>query len=115
MVDAEDAYGSGIELTGGWDLFIDQTGDIGGTFGEEELLKDLAFNTARRIDDEIGEPKTKETYSSISAIVREEVLQDPRIDSILNIDVRDGTVDEVEVDLTVLVNDDERQSLVFEV
>lgn len=114
MATDEERFGSGIALDRQWDLVLDGTGDLAATFGVNELEKDIAFNVATRVTEEIGSKKDESAYSSIKAVVVDVLSADSRVRRVQSVSVNDGGVDTASVEATVLTESDEAE-LVFEV
>lgn len=110
----DELFGSGIQLDQNNDIVISSTGDVSASSGVEELSKDIAFQLQLRVRDEIGARNTKEARTRIRSIVREILLEEPRVDSVVNIETGVSGTDEVEVVMTVIA-EDEQQQLITEV
>lgn len=115
-----DIYGGGIYLNNNddvgptWDIAVNSAGDIKTVTGEQELQKDVAYNTARRILQEFGQPLRPIVLNRIRARVRDALENDPRIDTVIDIDVT--TVDSNSVEIVASVDAvGERVELVYEV
>lgn len=113
-------FGSGIHLdsTPGessydWDFVVDETGDLKTSSGLDELLKDVAFITARRIQTQIGEPTSPTTLNRIDAIVKETLREEPRVDRIMRVEVtQSNNKNQVNISANVVASG-EQQELVF--
>lgn len=109
-------YGSGIYLTRTFDFDVDGTGDIRLSRGLDELQKDVAFFQTLALRPELGEPRYNEVLNRIDIRAREMLLADPRIDSVLDLTVREPNDRHDTVEVVALVRaGDEEQELVFEV
>jgi hypothetical protein len=113
-------FGSGIYLTRQndlgpvWDLQVDSSGDIRMADGEDELLKDVAYSTAVRIQPELGQRFEPVVLNRIRARVKDALQDDDRIDVVLVVDATQTDSDTLSVD-AVANADDEEVELVFEV
>ena len=107
--------GSGPFLTRGFDFEVTTTGDIRVSEGVRELEKDLALQSIIELDTEVGRRKTPQTRARLRAQVTEVLLQDPRIESIVSIDVTFIDGEETAEIVVSVIADDSEQELVFEV
>lgn len=97
-----------------WDFDVDETGDIRTTSDLDELMKDVAFSTARAIQQEIGGPIRPVTLNRIDAIVTAVLEAEPRIDEVIRVEIEENARDPDRVDIQGLVNTDNgTQELVF--
>jgi len=105
MTTEEEAFGSGIKLTEDLDLAIDGTGDIGFESGIDELGKDLAFQTKRRLDVRIGH-KITNTEEEITKVKATRIIQqDERISSVENIEIGQTGPDILTLDVEIVADD----------
>lgn len=115
-----DNFGGGIYLTTNtdqrpnWDLQTDESGDIRTVTGSDELQKDVAFATAVRVQDSIGERLEPVVLNRIRAQVRGALNEEPRIDTVIIIEANEVDTDTVEVVAQARAEDDTIE-LVFEV
>lgn len=110
-------FGAGVSLNEDWDFQVDSSGDLATVSGEQELQKDVAFNVARNWGDSIGRRVDSATQKRIQVTARDVLLNDPRIESITNLDVRriEDNLNQFEVVATVNTFVDGTFDLVFEV
>jgi len=107
-------FGSGIFLNEDWDFEVDATGDLKSTSGLDELQKDVSFNLSRNI--EIGKRLDSSTQKSIQVTVRDVLVNESRIDSIRELEVRRvDSANKFEVIAEVDTITDETAELIFEV
>lgn len=106
--------GGGIFLAQDWDLEVDETGDIRTVEGVAELEKDLAFYTARVLRPVEGLPQNPQTRSVIQARIERAINTEPRVRSILSLDISYPDRQTVEV-ITTVSTVEGNQELVFEV
>lgn len=97
-------FGTGLSLDEQWDLHPGPSGDLTVDSDEDELLKDLAVNMARGIDDDVGAVIRSGDRADIEIFVRKLANSDPRVsgitranvvmeDNTLTIDIEIQTVD----------------------
>ena len=107
-------FGSGIFLNEDWDFEVDVTGDLKSTSGPDELQKDVSFNVARNV--EIGKRLDSSTQKKIQVTVRDVLVNEYRIESIRELDVRRvDSSNKFEIIAEVDTITDETPELVFEV
>jgi hypothetical protein len=115
MTSEEEAFGSGIELTQDLDLAIDNTGDIGFESGIDELGKDLAFQTKRRLNVRIGH-KITNTEKEITKLKATRIIQeDERISSVEDVEVGQTGEDILTLDVDIVADDGTNYSFVIPV
>lgn len=120
-------YGAGVYLSGGtglddrdvWDLDVDESGDVRTVDGVDELRKDVAFRSARRIQEDgiIGTPLTPTTRNRLRSLIRETINNEPRLSRIVSMDCRceiASNSNALKVDVQVTTNEEELD-LIFEV
>lgn len=113
-------FGGGIYLTNDddlgpkWDIAIDTSGDVKTVRGEDELLKDVSYSTAVRVGPEIGNRLEPVVFKRIKARVKDALEDEPRIRSVLLVEVNEIGTNEVEVVVEANANDEDIE-LVFEV
>lgn len=105
-------FGGGIDLTSDLDITLNGVGDLQTISGQDELAKDLALQSIIELENIDTRRKTNETKTTVKRIVRDIVIADPRIDRLLDIDVRFNGTDSIEIITDVLASDEE-QELVF--
>lgn len=106
--------GAGPRLTQNLDWQVDETGDITSSFDSKELEKDLALFSIAALDQQVGRRESPETRGLITSIVRDVHNADPRVDTVINIDVRFiSRNNEAEV-ISTVITDEGEQELVFE-
>lgn len=108
--------GAGIALDEDFDLIIDSTGDIDETRGSAELQKDVAFNLVLELQDILGRPVTKEVLALTKSVTNDVLVEDPRVNNVVSIEVRkvDENSDELEI-ITSVNADTGQQELVFSI
>ena len=115
-----DNFGGGIYLTTNtdqdpnWDLQVNEAGDIRTVTGNDELQKDVAFATAVRVQDSIGERLEPIVLNRIRAQVRGALNEEDRIDTVVIVEARESGTDTVEVVAEARAGTDAVE-LVFEV
>ena len=82
-----------------WDLDIDESGDIRGARGIDELQKDVAFKSAQALEGLLGNQLTPTTINRIRATVQDVLEQEDRISRVVRLDVSpiDGSRNSVKV------------------
>lgn len=109
-------FGGGIFLSTDWDLDVDESGDVRTVTGEDELQKDVAFQTASALEDVRGGPQSPDLRSETINAIKNILVEEPRVDRILSIDVREAGEDLDKMEVIIEVNADlTQQELVFEV
>jgi hypothetical protein len=108
-------FGAGPYLTQDLDWEVTNTGDIRTTQGTQELQKDIALFAIAALQPILGQPESTETRGRMTAIVNDILNADPRVDKVVNVNVRFiGSRNEAEV-VADVITDNSEQQLVFEV
>jgi hypothetical protein len=103
-----EAFGSGLKLSGSdWDFNLSNTGSMDTVEGLQQLEKKLAYATTKTILPEIGRPRTDEALEDIGISVGRIARQDPRIDSVENVEATRSDTDHNRVDVTLQVVGDD--------
>lgn len=106
-------FGSGPYLTQDFDWEVTNTGDIRATFGTRELEKDIALFSVAALQQVVGRQQDANTRGRIKSIVIDVLNNDPRVDSVANVNVRFlSRRNEAEVTCDVITDNNE-QELVF--
>ena len=86
-----------------WDFKVDNTGDLMGFAGRDELGKDIAWRTATRSDNIIGFLNTADARADLEVDIKRIVRDDQRVYYINNVSVLDDATDPdtipVEIDI----------------
>lgn len=70
-----------------WDLDVDESGDIRGSSGLDELQKDVAFRAAQALEEVIGAQLTPTTMNRVRAVVQDVLQTEERIQRVVRMDV----------------------------
>lgn len=110
-------YGAGPALDADFDFSVDSSGDIAGSFGEDELGKDLSFNVSAALvggrgverppdmaDGVVGERLDDGTIRDIEVVVAKIISRDVRVDEVraVNAERVSGESFDVSVEATMI-------------
>lgn len=108
-------FGSGPSLSRDLDFTVTTTGDIEAVSGVEELEKDLALQSLIELQEFEGATQTPRTKVIIQSRVNQILTNDPRVQSVSDIQVTFTAQDNSAEIVAGVSTDDGEQELVFEV
>lgn len=98
-----DRFGQGVRLDDEWDMVI-QSGEVELVSEKKEVEKDLAFKLRWMAEDVEGEPMTPRLFSRTEKASKEILLNDPRVDSVIDVDVYQSDTDSGKLNIDALVS-----------
>jgi hypothetical protein len=112
----ETQLGAGVFLDETLDFDVDETGDLRGEEGLEELAKDLSFQLILVLEGTRGKTLTTEREAEIKSLTEDTLLSDSRVQNVDSSSISISRADRntVRLSLNTIALGDERE-LVFEI
>lgn len=111
----EEAFGAGPKLTQNFDFEVNNTGDIETNNGLDQLEQDLGFNTRRRLQDRLGSIMTNTEKQLTENRARRVFEDDPRIQSVMDMSIRETGTNELSIDAIVYASNEETYDFIITV
>lgn len=94
-------FGAGPALDEHWDFSVAPSGDLKIAYDIDELQKDVAFNLATELEQYLGTALTRGDLRDVQVTTVEVLGEDPRIDTVVTVDVIQTEINRLEVTIEV--------------